>query len=139
MKSETVGDYGFSGNGAAGFELDRADYRLGTPENTRVIASSEDHHGSFIPVPEELLTHITTWSGEPIDKLVRADMVYQRSDSGSQLFSTGSITFCGSLLYNDADNDISRIVSNVLRRFLAADPTGRPGRSGRSGQPGQSR
>ncbi len=118
VERETVGDYGFSGNGAAGFELDRADCRLGTPDNTRVIASSENHHESFIPVPEELLTHITTWSGEPIEKLVRADMVYQQSDSGSQLFSTGSITFCGSLLHNNADNDISRIVANVLRRFL---------------------
>ena len=136
VERETVGDYGFSGNGAAGFELDRADYRLGTPENTHIVASSENHHESFIPVPEELLTHITTWSGELPEKLVRADMVYQQSDSGSQLFSTGSITFCGSLLYNDADNDISRIVSNVLRRFLAAEPTGRPG-PGRSGQPGQ--
>ena len=42
-------------------------------------------------------------------------------------FSTGSITFCGSLLYNDADNDISRIVSNVLRRFLADEPSTGPG------------
>ncbi len=125
VANQTVGEYGFSGNGAAGFELDRADYRLGTPDNTHVIASSEDHHESFIPVPEELLTHITTWSGEPVEKLVRADMVYQKSDSGSQLFSTGSITFCGSLLFNDADNDISRIVANVLRRFLAPESPNR--------------
>lgn len=126
VEHDTVGDYGFSGNGAAGFELDRADYRLGTPENTHVVASSENHHASFVPVPEELLTHITTWSGEPVEKLVRADMVYQRSDSGSQLFSTGSITFCGSLLYNDADNDVSRIVANVLRRFLSTESTDKP-------------
>ena len=118
VENETVGDFGYSGNGAAGFELDRADHRLGTPENTHVIARSENHHESFIPVPEELLTHITTWSGEPVDKLIRADMVYQKSESGSQLFSTGSITFCGSLLFNDTDNDISRIVANVLHRFL---------------------
>ena len=126
VECDTVGDYGFSGNGAAGFELDRADHRLGTPENTRVIASSENHHESFIPVPEELLTHITTWSGEPIERLVRADMVYQQSDSGSQLFSTGSITFCGSLLYNEGGNDISRIVANVLRRFLSTEQTNKP-------------
>ena len=123
VEGDTVGGYGFSGNGAAGFELDRADHRLGTPENTHVIASSENHHESFIPVPEELLTHITTWSGESIERLVRADMVYQKSESGSQLFSTGSITFCGSLPYNGADNDISRIVANVLRRFLATEPS----------------
>ena len=33
-----------------------------TPISSR---NSESHHESFIPVPEELLTHITTWSGEP--------------------------------------------------------------------------
>ena len=118
VENDIVGDFGFSGNGAAGFELDRADQRLGTPENTQIIASSEGHHESFIPVPEELLTHITTWSGESVEKLIRADMIYQHSDTGSQLFSVGSITFCGSLLYNGASNDISRILRNVLHRFL---------------------
>ncbi len=125
VENETIGDYGYSGNGAAGFELDRADVRLGTPENTHIVARSESHHDSFIPVPEELLTHITTWSGEPVEKLVRADMVYQKSDTGSQLFATGSITFCGSLLYNDAANDISRIVANVLERFLSPESSSR--------------
>ena len=118
MTNDIVGDFGFSGNGAAGFELDRADNRLGTPDNTHVIASSENHHESFIPVPEELLTHITTWSGESLAELIRADMIYQVSETGSQLFSTGSITFCGSLLYNEGENDISKILKNVLGRFL---------------------
>lgn len=118
VTNDIVGDFGFSGNGAAGFELDRADNRLGTPDNTHVIASSENHHESFIPVPEELLTHITTWSGESLAELIRADMIYQVSETGSQLFSTGSITFCGSLLYNEGENDISKILKNVLGRFL---------------------
>ena len=118
VKTDIVGNYGFSGNGAAGFELDRADYRLGTEEETKVIARSENHHESFVPVPEELLTHITTWSGETPENLIRADMVYQQSLSGSQLFSVGSITFCGSLLSNDGSNDISTIVKNILARFM---------------------
>jgi N,N-dimethylformamidase len=118
INENKLGDFGFSGNGAAGFELDRADHRLGTPEDVHILASSEDHHESFILVPEELLTHITTWAGEPIDDLIKADMVYQKPDTGGQLFATGSITFCGSLLYNDGDNNISKLVGNVLRRFL---------------------
>ena len=72
LKTDIVGNYGFSGNGAAGFELDRADYRLGTEEETKIIARSENHHESFVPVPEELLTHITTWSGETPENLIRA-------------------------------------------------------------------
>ena len=33
------------------------------------------------------------------------------------MFAVGSITFCGSLSHNGYDNNVSRIVDNVLRRF----------------------
>lgn len=118
IEDEKLGDFGYSGNGAAGFELDRADQRLGSPEGIHILASSEGHDDTFVVVPEELLTHITTWPGEPVDKLIRADMVYQQSENGGQLFATGSITFCGSLLHNNGDNNISKLVLNVLNRFL---------------------
>ena len=118
IEEEKLGDFGYSGNGAAGFELDRTDERLGTPENTHLLASSEGHSADFILVPEEWLTHITTWAGEPMETLIRADMVYQKSETGSQLFAAGSITFCGSLLYNQGENNISKLVANVLVRFL---------------------
>ena len=70
-----------------------------------------------------------------MEKLIRADMVYFETPSGGRVFSTGSITFCGSLLHNDGDNNISRIVANVLDRFLArgrnrrteVNPRGEPG------------
>jgi N,N-dimethylformamidase len=115
---DIIGDFGLSGGGAAGFELDRADHRLGTPPNTIVVASSEGHDlGRFTLVPEEMLTDVTTWPGEPKDKLIRADMVYFEAPNGGAVFSVGSITFCGSLPHNNFDNDISRIVDNVLRRF----------------------
>jgi N,N-dimethylformamidase len=115
---DIIGDFGLSGGGAAGFELDRADHRLGTPPNTIVVASSEGHDlDRFTLVPEEMLTDVTTWPGEPKDKLIRADMVYFEAPNGGAVFSVGSITFCGSLPHNHFDNDISRIVDNVLRRF----------------------
>ena len=68
-------------------------------------------------VPEEHLTHVATWAGELLPDLVRADMVYFETANGGAVFSTGSITFCGSLSHNQYDNNISRIVENVLRRF----------------------
>jgi N,N-dimethylformamidase len=34
------------------------------------------------------------------------------------VFSTGSITFCGSLPYNDFDNNISRLMRNIFNKFL---------------------
>jgi hypothetical protein len=33
-----------------------------------------------------------------------------------------SITFCTSLSYNNYDNNISRILENVLRRFASSHP-----------------
>ena len=92
--------------------------RLGTPDNVRILASSEGHGETFVLVPEEQLTHITNWPNEPEDKLLRADMVYFDVPGGGAVFSTGSITFCGSLPWNDFDNNISTLVGNVLDRFL---------------------
>lgn len=119
VDDEVLGDFGFSGGGAAGYELDRADVRLGSPPNVRVLAQSEDHPDHFVLVPEELLTHLTTWAMLPIDELIRADMIYFDVPGGGAVFSVGSITFCGSLPWNGGDNNISRIVENVLHRFLA--------------------
>jgi N,N-dimethylformamidase len=118
IDDEILGDFGLSGGGAAGFELDRADVRLGTPENVRVLASSEGHGETFVLVPEEQLTHITNWPNEPEQDLLRADMVYFETPGGGAVFSTGSITFCGSLPWNDFDNNISTLLGNVLDRFL---------------------
>ena len=119
VKEERIGDYGLSGGGAAGFELDRVDVRLGTPEGAIVVASSEGHGSHFVAVPEELLTHITTVSGEPPARLLRADMTYAELPGGGAVFAVGSITFCGSLSHNGYDNGVSRILRNVLDRFRA--------------------
>ena len=40
VEGDTIGDFGLSGGGAAGFELDRYDPRLGSPENAVILASS---------------------------------------------------------------------------------------------------
>jgi N,N-dimethylformamidase len=120
VEDEVLGDFGFSGGGAAGYELDRADVRLGSPETVRILAQSEDHPDHFVLVPEELLTHLTTWAMQPIDELIRADMVYFDVPGGGAVFSVGSITFCGSLPWNGGDNNISRIIENVMQRFLTS-------------------
>ncbi len=117
VKGDIVGDHGFSGGGAAGFELDRADIRLGTPRNAVVVASSEKHQSHFVPVPEDILGLYSTVTDEIKERLVRADMTYMDTPNGGAVFSTGSITFCGSLPGNGHDNDVSRILFNVLNRF----------------------
>lgn len=117
IDDDVLGDFGLNGGGAAGYELDRTDDKLGTPLNTRVLATSENHPDHFVMPPEEWLTHLKTWSGPPAEELIRADMVYLDCPGGGAVFSVGSITFCGSLPVNGFDNNISRILENVVRGF----------------------
>ncbi|MBK1659468.1 N,N-dimethylformamidase large subunit [Paracraurococcus ruber] len=116
---EPFGGFGLCGGGAAGFELDRADPMLGTPPNAVILARSEDHQEHFVTVPEELLTHLTTVTGETPEALIRAEIVYFETTRGGAVFSTGSITFCGSLSHNGYANPISQMLENVLTRFQA--------------------
>lgn len=68
-------------------------------------------------VPEELLSHISTVTGERPARLLRADMTYAELPSGGAVFAVGSITFCGSLSHNRYDNSVSTILKNVIERF----------------------
>lgn len=116
---ETFGDTGLSGGGAAGFELDRADWRLGTPRNAVILARSAVPPGHFVTVPEELLSHIATVTGESPEALKRAEIVYFETPKGGAVFSVGSITFCGSLWGGKAfEGGVSRLLENVVRRFM---------------------
>jgi len=119
VKDAVLGDFGLSAGGAAGFELDRADPALGTPAGAIVLASSEGHGPAFMVVPEELLSHISTVTGEKPARMLRADMTYAELPGGGAVFAVGSITFCGSLSHNRYDNNVSRILRNVLDRFRA--------------------
>jgi len=130
IEGDTLGDFGFSGNGAAGFELDRIDPALSDglnlAEGSRitVLAQSYDTANNFMLVPEEQLTHLTNLSGGPEGQAKRADMVYFTTEGGGQVFSVGSITFCGSLPWNNYDNNISKLLSNVLSRLIGRDGVG---------------
>lgn len=125
VEGETIGGYGLSGGGAAGFELDRADHDLGTPEDAAILAVSEDPPASFVTVPEELLTHTATISGEDPEELKRGEIVYFDLPGGGAVLSVGSITFLGSLWHAGAfEGQISRLLENVVRRFSGEDGSG---------------
>ena len=47
-----------------------------------------------------------------------AEMIYYETDSRGAVFSAGSITYVSSVLVDEA---ISRVTSNVIRRFLEDD------------------
>jgi N,N-dimethylformamidase len=121
VDDEIIGDFGLSGGGAAGFELDRADFKLGTPPNALILARSEAHQSHFVTVHEEMLAQATTVTGERPKALIRAEIVYFETDKGGAVFSVGSITFCGALSHNNYDNNISRMLENVMTRFTRSD------------------
>ena len=118
IESDLIGDYGFSGHGAAGFELDHMDHRIGTPDSAVLLARSVTRDTGFMLVPEEQLTHLTNLTGGSAKDAMHADMIYAEYPGGGRVFATGSITFCGSLPWNGYDNDVSRLLENVMANFL---------------------
>lgn len=118
IKGDLIGDFGLSGNGAAGFELDHIDYRLGTLETTVLLARSVTRDTGFMLVPEEQLTHLTNLTGDTAKDAMHADMIYTEYPNGGCVFATGSITFCGSLPSKNFDNNVSRLLKNVMQRLL---------------------
>ena len=119
IDDDIIGDFGFSGHGAAGFELDHMDQRIGTPDNAVLLARSVTRDTGFMLVPEEQLTHLTNLSGTSEGDAKHADMIYTEYPGGGSVFATGSITFCGCLPWNDYDNNVSRLLQNVLTRYLS--------------------
>jgi len=118
VTEDLFGDYGFSGNGAAGFELDHVDQRNGSPQNHVLLARSAGDSSTFMLVPEEQLTHLTNLTGGPEEEAKHADMIYFELPAGGSVFAAGSITFCGSPPWNDFKNDVSRLLDNYMRNRL---------------------
>lgn len=118
VEGPLIGDFGYSGNGAAGFELDHMDYRLGTPENAVLLAQSVTRENGFMLVPEEQLTHLTNLTGGSTKDAMHADMVLIDYPGGGSVFATGSITFCGSLPWNNFKNNVSQLLQNIMTHVL---------------------
>ena len=115
--------------GAAGSELDRADFALGTPPHTLVLASSSGHSDAYQHVVEQINTSNGARTGGTQNPLIRADMVFLEYPNGGAVFSSSAIAWCGSLSYNNYTNNVSRITENVLRRFASDAPLPAPAAS----------
>lgn len=117
-ETEVIGDFGLHMGAAAGWEIDRADTKLGTPPHALVVASSFGHSDGYQLSAEEL------WKTDPkvggtTCKDVRADIVYFECPNGGAVFSVGSISYCGSLSFYGYQNNVSRLTDNVLRAFAS--------------------
>lgn len=113
---EMIGDFGLIMGGAAGDEIDRMDYALGSPPNCLLLASSRHGRYYFLTVDDIPVTMGNVRGDDNPD--VRADMTFFETPNDGAVFSVGSMCWCGSLSHNGYDNNVSRITENVLRRFL---------------------
>ena len=121
VDDEILGDFGLCLGGAASLEIDCVDASLGTPSHTLVLASSEMHSNIYELVPEELLqSHPMTDASQ--NPYIRADMVFFETPNGGAVFSTGSIGYAGSFYQNNYNNNIARLTTNVLNRFVDPQP-----------------
>ena len=120
---EIIGDFGLVGGGAAGLELDRYDLEFGTPHHGYLLARSEGHTDLMLQVNEEI--HFACrgyYGGGHENPQVRADMIYYKTPNDGAVFGPGSLVWCGSLSHNNYDNNVSKIMENVINGFLKDGP-----------------
>jgi N,N-dimethylformamidase len=116
--------------GAAGFEIDRADAKLGTPPHALILASATGFSDSYQRSIEECEL-MTPFSGGHDDPQIRADMVFFECPHGGAVFAVGSISWCSTLSYASYSNNVSLILENVVKAFAADGPLPAQARSER--------
>jgi N,N-dimethylformamidase len=124
VPDESFGDEGLVMDGAAGFEIDRADTALGTPPHALVVATATGFSDQYQHAIEEVPMSDSRQGGT-VEPRVRADLVFFETPNGGAVFSVGSIAYAGALFVRRPDGSegpISRITRNVLTRFLDARP-----------------
>ncbi len=114
-----IGAAGVVLGGAAGFEVDAYDPRLGSPPEATVLASAAVGDG------------YERWSDDVIDDPadeppLRADLVVHRRPEGGAVFAVGSIAWTGCLASDD-DNPVSQVTANVLDELVRERPFGAGG------------
>ncbi|EPE96950.1 hypothetical protein RGCCGE502_17660 [Rhizobium grahamii CCGE 502] len=111
--SETFGAEGSVLGGAAGYEIDAVIRSEETPKNLVRLAVADGFDDSFQVRPD-----LWVADGEPErTALRRADMTIYQHEGGGLVFSTGSVAWIGALPGPSEDNDVGRIVLNLLGRF----------------------
>jgi N,N-dimethylformamidase len=121
IQGDRFGAEGLVMGGAAGDEIDRYDPLLGSPPNGVVVATSTGHSRFYKLVHEDQLMSMEHRNGEH-DADVRSDVTLTPWPGGGGVFAVGSITWAGAMAINDFANDVARLTTNVLRRFLDPAP-----------------
>lgn len=120
IDQDTIGDFGLAHGGAVGLEIDRCDSRLGSPPNTKILASSGPLTENWQLVAEDVMFMYPGMGGDQ-HPLVRCDMTYYETNAGGAVFSPSSIAWGSALPVNGFDNDVSRIMRNVVQRLAKVE------------------
>ena len=123
VSDEVVGDLPalVCREGAASFEIDRVDHDLGTPAHALVLASATGFSDSYQAAVEDA-DAMAPCHGGSVDENVRADMVFYETPNQGAVFSASAIGFCSTLSANGYNNNISRILENVVQAFSCPGP-----------------
>jgi N,N-dimethylformamidase len=116
-KDEIVGNFGIVMDGAAGDEVDRMDYGLGTPTHTLRLATSLPFPDQYQLAVDDVRNLTPTFGGSQTD-LVRADMTWFDLPGGGEVFSVGSVSWPAAMGWNGGDNNVDLLCTNVLKRLL---------------------
>lgn len=114
---ELIGDFGLAGGGAGGIELDRYELGLGTPPHTLLLAATIGHSDNY-PLVSEEVTYAFPGRGGTQDAQVRGDMIYFTTPNQGAVFAAGSIAWSQALPCKGGENNVARIMRNVLNAFL---------------------
>lgn len=116
-----LGTEGLIGGGAVGQEFDRYDPELGSPPHALLLGTSYGHTKYDGLVPEEQYSTAPHINGEE-HPLVRGDLVFFTTPNGGAMFAASSMTWATCLAVNGYDNDVSRVMHNVVWRFSQDTP-----------------
>lgn len=108
VSDETFGAQGLDLGAAGGYEVDWHEPALGHSDAV-VLASAV--------LPGDVMRdHRPVWlSGRPL----RADLVRFRHTGGGEVFSVGSMTWAGSLVSENYNNDVATISQNIVEHLTA--------------------
>ena len=118
---ELIGDFGLAAGGAGGIELDRYELGLGTPPHTLLVASTSNHSDNY-PLVSEEVTYAFPGRGGTQDAQVRGDMIWFTTPQDGACFAAGSIAWSQALPCKGGENNVARIMRNVLNAFLTDGP-----------------
>ncbi|MDG4890098.1 MULTISPECIES: N,N-dimethylformamidase beta subunit family domain-containing protein [unclassified Mesorhizobium] len=109
------------GIGAAGDEIDRLDYALGSPSHATLLARAEGFAPMYQPVIEDL-RESNQLALPPPYRSVRSDIVAFETRTGGFVFSVGTMQWFSALYHDDYKNSVSQITENVFRKMLGGAP-----------------